>query len=293
MNLLSNNFRKKDAGDESDHPGIIFISGEDEQMAWAIEKAGLTLWYCIESLKNPQPEQTAFSVKIKIANETHIEHIWLTDPEFDDEDNLFGTVGNDPGNVTSVRMGDRIGVSSTLVTDWMIIEAGRLIGGYTIRAIRDTIPEEEHQAFDDAVGLYIDEGVDHFKADFDTPEGAILLLEQYFSANNLDMVLSCKDFHAEAWLILSKANLETDLESIEVTATALEAAFLQYLEKHGMPDFSQKTSAFTDREKIDEHYWIITETCVYPDGFRSVERSYTYKSEKGWRVLSTVNGTDK
>jgi len=287
MSLLANIFGKKNL-DTKEHPGIVFVSGEDEKMVWAIEKARLTLWYFMECLLDPQPEQVYFSVKIKIADEDHIEHIWLTEPEFDIEGNLFGTVGNEPGNVTAVRLGDRIGVESSLVSDWMIIESGRLIGGYTIRAIRDGLPENEQPAFDDAVGLYIDEGVDHFKVDSDTPEGAILLIEQYFSENNLEQVLACKDFHAEARLILLKAKLEIDNETIALTAEALEASFLQYIDQHGMPDFSQKTSAFTHREKIDEQYWIITEICVYPDGFRSVERSYTFKSDNGWKVLGTA-----
>ena len=290
MNSLSEIFGDQDPEDANGHlQGIVFVSGEDAAMIWAIEKAELTLWYFVESLKAPRPGQAYFSVKVRIANETHIEHIWLTDPEFDDEGNLFGTIGNEPENVTSVRMGDRIGVESSLVSDWMIIESGRLIGGYTIRAIRDRIPAQEQPSFDDTLGLYIDEGEDHFKLDFDTPEGAILLIEKYFSENNIDMVLACKDFIAEARLILSKAKLETDQESITVTAEALKASFLQYLDDHGVPDFSQKTSAFTHREKLDDEYWIITEICIYPDGYRAVERSYTFKSADGWRVLGTAN----
>jgi len=289
MELSSGNFARKRIEGINEQPAVVFVSGEDEAMAWATEKAGLTLWYFIESLKNPRPEQSCFSVKIKIANEEHIEHIWLTDPEFDDEGNLFGTIGNEPGNVISVRMGDRIGVESSLVSDWMMIDSGRLIGGYTIRAIRESIPEEEQQAFDDSIGLYIDEGADYFKTDFDTPEGAILLIERYFSENDIDLVLTCKDFPAEARMILDKAKLDVNDELVEVTAEALKASFLQHIVKNGMPDFSQKTSAFTHREKINDQYWIITEICVYPDGYRSIERIYTYKSANGWRVLGTVS----
>jgi uncharacterized protein YegJ (DUF2314 family) len=288
MDLFAGDIRRNHNKEINDVPAIVFVSGEDKAMAWAVEKAGLTLWYFIESLSNPLPEQSCFAVKIKIRNEKYAEHIWLTDPEFDQEGNLFGTVGNEPGNVTSVRMGDRIGVESSLVSDWMMIESGRLIGGYSIRAFRDSIPENEQRAFDDAAGLFIDEGADYFKVNFDTPEGAILSIEQYFSENNLDLVLLCKDFHAEAKLVLDKTDLEPDYITVAVMAEALRASFLQYIEKEGMPDFSMKTSAFTNREKINDDYWIITEICVYPDGYRSVERIYTYKSPNGWRVLGTV-----
>lgn len=298
MGLLSKIFgggkanRNDDGKTDADVPGpadIVYLSTEDEQMNWAIEKANLTLWYFEESLKEPHPEQQYFSVKIKIANETNIEHVWLEDPEFDTEGNLFGTVGNAPAHVTGVRLGDKVGVYRSVISDWMIIESGRLIGGYTIRAIRDNIPEEGHAAFDESVGLYIDEGADHFKADFDTPEGAILTLEQAFSAKNLDRVLACKDFRAEAALMISKLNFKPDQELIDTTAETLEASFLQYLEENGMPDFSDKTSAFTHREKLDDRYWIITEVCLYSNGARSVERLSTFRSDSGWRVLGVVH----
>ncbi|RYF40190.1 MAG: DUF2314 domain-containing protein, partial [Cytophagaceae bacterium] len=80
----------------------------------------------------------------------------------------------------------------------MSIENGRLIGGYTIRAIRDGVPEKDKAAFDNSIGLYIDEGIDHFKANLDTPEGAILAIEQAYINQDLNAALACKDFYEEA-----------------------------------------------------------------------------------------------
>lgn len=288
MGLFSRIFGKGNVNERKAEPAIIFVSGEDEQMLWAIEKARLTLWYFEQNLKEPLLYQEYFSVKIRMENGEHIEHIWLTDPEFDTEGNLFGTIGNEPSNIKSVKLGDRIGVERSVVSDWMIRERGRLIGGYTIRALRDTVSEDDKIAFDESLGLKIDEGADHFKANLDTPEGALLAIEQAFTEKNLDRVLACKDFHAEAYLMLSKLKFEVDQDIIDTTAEALEASFMQYLDENGMPDFSNKISVFTHREKVTEQYWIITEICIYNNGYRSVERSYTYKSDNGWKVLNTV-----
>lgn len=285
MSLLSKIFGKRNVEERKDEPEIISISTEDENMTWAIEKAGLTLWYFEQCLKDPLPGQSYFSVKIKIIDGNEAEHIWLTEPDFDTEGNLFGIVGNAPLNVTTVKLGDYIGIERQSISDWMILENKRLIGGYTIRAIRDNIPDDELEAFDDSLGVYIDEGIDHFKPGFETPEGAILAFEQALSEKDLDKALSCNDFRAEASLILAEKEIETDQEIINHTAEILEESFIEYLEENGMPDFSHVKRAFTHREKVSDDHWIITEICIFPNGFRSPGKLETFRSPFGWRVL--------
>lgn len=285
MGLLSKIFGKENVEERKGEPDLVYVPDEDERMAWAIEKAGLTIHYFENSLKNPLPQQQYFSVKAKIVDGDEVEHIWLTDPEFDQDGNLFGVVGNEPVNVKTVSLGQQIGIDRSLISDWMIIEDGRLIGGYTIRAIREGIEPAERKSFDESIGIYVDEGVDHFKVDFNTPEGAILSLEEAFTEKNLQKAAACKDFYQEAKLMLDKMEFETDEEMIRNMAEVLEASFIQHMEESGMPDFSSLTSAFTQREKITDEHWIITEICTYPDGGYSEQRLNTYKTVDGWRVL--------
>ena len=288
MGLLSKFFGKKNVEERKDEPDMVYIPNEDERMNWAIEKANLTLWYFEESLKNPKPQQVYFSVKVKIVDHDNSEHIWLTDPHFDDEGNLFGTVGNEPVNVTTVKFEQKIGIDRNLISDWMTIESGRLIGGYTIRAIRDGVPVHERPAFDKSINLYIDEGVDHFKATFDTPEGAILSLEKAYNEKNIDAALACKDFYEEAKSMLTGLNMDTNDEIVASTAEVLNLSFINNLEEHGFPDFSNLQNAFIEREKVDENHWIITEVCWFPDGGKSIQKLNTYKSDTGWKVLGPV-----
>ena len=56
---------------------------------------------------------------------------------------MFGIVGNEPIDIRSVQLNQKIGIEKSLISDWMIIESGRLIGGYTIRAVRDGLPESQ------------------------------------------------------------------------------------------------------------------------------------------------------
>ncbi|WP_231459749.1 YegJ family protein [Pedobacter sp. Leaf132] len=194
MGLLSKIFGKKNVEERKGEPDMVYVPNEDERMNWAIEKAKLTLWYFEESLANPQAHHAYFSVKVHIIDGENGEHIWLTEPHFDAEGNLYGTVGNEPVNVNTVKLNQKIGIDRNLISDWMTIENGKLIGGYTIRAIRDGVPENERAAFDNSIGLYIDEGVDYFKANLDTPEGAILALENAYNDKNLDAAIACEIF---------------------------------------------------------------------------------------------------
>lgn len=285
MGLLSKIFGKKNVEERKGEPDMVYVPNEDERMKWAIEKANLTLWYFEESLANPKAYQTYFSVKVHIIDGVHSEHIWLTNPHFDDEGNLFGTIGNDPIHVKTVKMNQQIGINRDLISDWMSIENGKLIGGYTIRAIRDGIPEQDRPAFDDSIGMYIDEGVDHFKINLETPEGAILSIEKAYNNKDVDAAIACKDFYEEAKSLLSVMNMEIDQDIINETAEVLQLSFINSIEENGFPDFSTVKNAFPERKKIDDTHWVITEVCWYPDGGKSVQLLNTYKSPKGWVVL--------
>lgn len=280
----------KQVRERSDQPAVHDVSSQDARMNWAIKKARLTLHYFEDSLKVPRAYQQYFSIKVKIVDGDMAEHIWLTSPSFDEEGNLFGTIGNEPIDVKNVYLGQEIGIDRNLVSDWMIVEQGRLIGGYTIRAIRDSYEGAELEAFDKSLGgLLVDEGEDHFLPNFDTPEGAILSLENAYDADDIHAAIACKDFIAEAELMLEQMeNLPKDENIVKQTADVLRLSFIKSLQEEGMPKFADIKRAFPHREKISDNHYIITEVCFYPDGGKSIQRLHTYRGPDGWRVLSPV-----
>jgi hypothetical protein len=76
------------------------------------------------------------------------------------------------------------------------------------------------------------------QADFSTPEGAILMLEDAYRRKDLDAAVAAKDFTAEARLMLSRLRRgwERDAEVLKRTAEVLELAF-RAEKKERWPDF--------------------------------------------------------
>lgn len=285
MGFLSKLFGKRSGTDEQMQ--TVKVADNDERMNWAIEKANATLHYFQESLMEPQPHQQYFSVKVMIRDGEQKEHLWLTTPSFDDEGNLYGVVGNKPVSVRSVNMNQKIGIDAQSISDWMIIENGRLIGGYTIRAIRDSLPQNEWPDFDRQTGLFIDEGIDYFSHDFNTPEGAILCLEDAYDEQDIEKALTCKNFVEEARLLLQKMGDKfSGDEILHTTADVLRTAFIKNLQTEGFPVFKDLRRAYPQRERVTDNLYIITEVCFFPDGGKSLQRLYTFKEEDGWRVLN-------
>lgn len=292
MNFFSKLFGKKEPNckvkKQSSEPNVISVSNEDDMMNWAMEKAKLTLHYFESCLKSPKPNQQYFSVKVKIEDDDKVEHIWLIEPNFDHDGNLFGTIGNEPIDVKNVSLNQQIGIDRNLVSDWMIIENGRLIGGYTIRAVRDNLTGSALKNFDKSLnGIIVDAGEDYFLPSNSTPEGAIIKIENAYDTDNIEEAIACKDFYKEAQLMFKKMgqdNFEND--TLEQTAEVLKLSFIQSLQEHGMPKFDNVKRAFPKREKINDNHMIITEVCYYPDGGQSIQKLNTYKTENGWKVLN-------
>lgn len=295
MGLFSKLFGKNEKADNvrqrKNQPDVFDIQNEDDRMNWAMQKSRLTLHYFEKCLRQPNPNQQYFSIKVKIEDQGKIEHIWLNEPNFDDEGNLYGLVGNEPIDVRNVKLHQKIGIKNNLISDWMIIENGRLIGGYTIRAMRDKLSGQALMNFDKGLGgMIVDDGEDYFLPDDSTPEGAIVKIESAFNEDNIEKAIECKDFHKEAELMLTKfgkENLGTEL--IEKTAEVLKLSFIKSLQENGIPKFKNIKQAFPKREKINDNHMVITEVCYYPDGNKSVQRLNTYKSSGSWKVLNPAD----
>lgn len=263
----------------------------DAQMNWAMEKARHTIGYFRESLAAPAEEQFGFSLKVRIEDGSAVEHMWLTDLSLDEDGLFYGTLDSDPVTVQNVKSGTRIGIPVDVISDWLIVEDGRLIGGYTIRVYRESLTPEERQEFDKGFGVKFDYGVDYFPHDMKTPEGAILCLEDAYSEGNLEAALACKDFETEARMLLERLpNFEGQVdELVGTTAETLRLSFEAHFRAGAMPNFDGILHAFPEREFLDPDTVLISEICYHPDGKLTLDRLLVTRHGDEWRVGPPMN----
>ncbi len=137
-------------GDPYPADRVTKVADDDPRMNGAMEKARSSVGEFITALKSPQAGQTEFTVKMAFSDGSNTEHMWLAPVTFDGE-TFHGPVSNDPASVGNVRMGQRAEVSPTKISDWMYLDQGKVVGGYTLRVLRDTLSPKERVEFDKSV----------------------------------------------------------------------------------------------------------------------------------------------
>lgn len=279
------------AGRETD---IFEVDHKDEKMQYALEKAQHTLGYFQSSLLDPKPNQSRFALKARLRDHTTTEHIWLSEVSYDPDGLYYGTISNPPVHLTNVEVGSRIGIAAEDSSDWLVVEDGSLIGGYTIRMYRDGLSPENRARFDREMGLVIDEGEDHFPHDMTTPEGAILCLEDAYTAGDLEAAIACKDFATEVRLMLKD---QPDLPQVDKMVAEmteiLEMSFRAHMQEQGMPDFTGVRHVFPRREELENGALLVTEVCLFPDGRRTEDQLLVFQLGNEWRVGPPANDLEE
>lgn len=136
-------------------PDIYSVTDDDAGMNEAIKKSRQTFDNFLNTLRNRKDNQSDFSVKMPFATEFGGEHIWLVDVE-EREGKLFGQIDNVPESVTEVQLGDTVEIVKDKISDWFYVEDNKLIGGLTIRLLRDRMSPEERKQFDEEYGLELE-----------------------------------------------------------------------------------------------------------------------------------------
>lgn len=246
---------------------------ENNIYLYNLYKAANTLWYFNDLIKGGFSGYNS----VKFKNEASV-YVWLENVQIKD-DNYFGVLAEN---------GDSYKIPFKEVIDWMIIDNGRLLGGYTIRHYRDTLDSNSKTKFDLDFGVDIDDGNDLFKPDFTTPEGAIIRIENFYSQENLEGVLSCKNFMQEAENLVrdSEVNLNEELK-IEI-AQKLEALFIEDIKLNGFPYFDDIERNFTLKYQLHDRR-LIEEKIIYSDGSVTYNNIWVGYANDTWKVLNTAD----
>lgn len=136
-------------------PATMPFEDDDVEMNAAMKQSRQSVDVLLEALGNRSRSRSHLSVKVGFHDDNGGECVWLSDVSY--RDGAFrGAVANVPEIVRSVRYGDRVTVSKDKIADWMFIEDGQLVGGFTMRDMRSRLSPEERAKFDANIGFKID-----------------------------------------------------------------------------------------------------------------------------------------
>lgn len=153
--LLAHEPSKGSAGNRADSPAYVHVSDSERAMHQAVHEAQRTLGKFMAALASPKTGQTGFAVKRRCIEGNQCEHLWLVDVRFDGR-LLRGKVDNTPVEMKKLRVGQKVTVQPTEITDWMYVENGRLVGGYTVRAYYRTLSAAKKRQFVQNAGFRLE-----------------------------------------------------------------------------------------------------------------------------------------
>lgn len=133
-------------------PDIYHLVSDDKEMNDAIIKAKSTFDDFLEIFENRKSNGYYYSIKMAFETEAEIEHIWLVDLK-EKKKKLYGRIGNVPEYATHLVLNEEVEIDENWISDWFYIKDGKLVGGYTIRLIRNRMSVEEREQFDYQFGI--------------------------------------------------------------------------------------------------------------------------------------------
>ena len=130
--------------------------GTDTELDAAIQQARDSLPTFIQTIATPHTDRTLIAVKVRFAPPGESpQDIWVDEVTY--TNGVFrGSVGDD---IPALRLefGQKINVDEKDILDWMIVEDGKLIGGYTIRLAMQRMSVEERERFLESLDYVIED----------------------------------------------------------------------------------------------------------------------------------------
>jgi uncharacterized protein YegJ (DUF2314 family) len=121
----------------------------------AMDKARATVGEFIAVVQKPKRSQSSISVKAPFTKGKSVEHMWVAEVTYDGR-SFHDAISNEPEMVTNYKMGQRVSFESSKISDWMYVENGKLVGGFTLRVLRDAMSAKDRAEFDSSVPFTID-----------------------------------------------------------------------------------------------------------------------------------------
>lgn len=122
------------------------LPATDVELESAIRQARNTLDQFTDKITSPHPDRTFVAVKVRFFPPDGLpQDIWVDEITYTGS-SFRGNIGDD---IPSLKLsaGEKIVVPTKDIVDWMIVEDGKLVGGYTIRLAYQRMSPEEKERF--------------------------------------------------------------------------------------------------------------------------------------------------
>lgn len=129
-----------------DTENVAKVKSEDPEMLAAIQEARSSIKMFLDAFTAPTPKRSAFLVKIAFVKGDSVEHLWLADLDLGAA-KPTGVIANPPLR-KDLKFKQRVEIDFTYLSDWMYVEDGKLVGGFTTQLFRKRMTPGERQKAD-------------------------------------------------------------------------------------------------------------------------------------------------
>lgn len=113
---------------------VIAVKDDDPLMLQAVQKARDEWAKFLSDFEAKAGEN--FAIKAPITRDENTEFIWISVTSIEG-DRVYGTLGNEPANLGSLKFGSKVSVFASELNDWCYVDPeGNLQGGFTIAAVK-------------------------------------------------------------------------------------------------------------------------------------------------------------
>ncbi len=113
---------------------IVEVADDDPLMVQAVDDARRKWPTFVAAFEARSGDK--FSVKAPLTHDGHTEFIWIAVTALEG-DRIYGTLGNDPANLGSLRFGSKVAVPVSDINDWLYLDPqGKMAGGFTVSVVQ-------------------------------------------------------------------------------------------------------------------------------------------------------------
>jgi uncharacterized protein YegJ (DUF2314 family) len=136
-------------------PTIYNVKSDDPEMDAAIQDSKATLPEFLHVFERQDTATSDFALKVHYDDGPEPEHLWLANLS-KQNGKLYGVVSNLPEFTKAVKEGETVAIDTSKVSDWKYVQNHRLVGGRTIKVLRNHLSPEERKELDASIDYKIE-----------------------------------------------------------------------------------------------------------------------------------------